>query len=636
MQQSTQTHQQLLAQIGALKAQNESLNDQLECSFDTAHELRIEAFHNQIIGTLINERFHLSQTKQDCEIKQTRFLQTFSNLCDTKNISIYQLDSDSGNFCLESYYSRDGHRPQKQFVCADAPVYISNQLSSYCNFIIAPMRYASGMDDLHWYYEKTAKRAMLLSNHRDENALEMFDSLTAKVLRTALQLYEDIQVKQDYEDQLIHQASIDPMTQLPNRNLAFDRLGQAMRNRANEQKIVFAMVLDIAHFRDINEAFGHDSGDKILGILAHRVRNAVRESDTVARLSGDEFLIILENANKAKAAEVVASNVIKAISEPLNFQGRELLVASNIGISAYPGDGDDASVLIQNADAAMYQARKLGLNQFQFYTQAMNEEVAHRLAIETGLQKALQNNELTLNYQPLVEISSGCTVTVEALLRWHSPELGQVSPEDFISIAEEDGFIIPIGYWVIEEVCRQINLWKKEGIYKLTVAINLSVRQLQEPDFVDRLMDILKANNIASNKIELEITEGILISDVRGADNVLTVLHALGFKLSLDDFGTGYSALSYLNNYHFDYLKIDRSFITNLIKNDKDKALIDAIVAMAHKLNLKVIAEGVENAEELAYLQSQKCDYIQGFFFSRPVSASKITELFFTVELQSA
>ena len=366
-----------------------------------------------------------------------------------------------------------------------------------------------------------------------------------------------------------------------------------------------------------------------MAIIASRIREAVRESDTVARLSSDEFLIILENANKAKAAEVVSKNVLSAISKPLLFQGRELLVSSNIGISAYPSDGNDASVLIQNADAAMYQSKKQGLNQFQFYTQAMNEEVAHRLAIETGLQKALLNNEFTLHYQPLVEISSGCTVTVEALLRWHSATLGSVSPDEFISIAEEDGFIIPIGYWVIEEVCRQLNSWKKEGINNLTVAINVSVRQLQDPKFIDRLMSILKANNVPSSKIEIEITEGIIISDVAGADSVLTLLHALGFKLSLDDFGTGYSALSYLNNYHFDNLKIDRSFITNLVKNDKDKALIDAIVAMAHKLNLKVIAEGVEHEEELAYLQSQKCDYIQGFYFSRPVPATQISRQFF-------
>ncbi len=623
---NTQTLQQ---EIDELKRLNNSLSTELKSSFDTAHELRIEAFHNQIIGTLINERFHLSKGSQDCAIQQSRFLQSFSNLCESKNISIYQLDVKTGYFCLESYYSRDGHRPEKEFVAADAPAYISNLLDSYCNFVIAPMRFAAGMNDIHWYYEKSSHRAILVSHDRQKQDLEMFDNLTAKVLRTALQLYEDIQVKQTYEDKLIHQATIDTTTQLPNRNLAFDRLSQAMLNRSNEKKLVFAMIVDIAHFKDINETFGHDTGDKILAILANRIRQAVRESDTVARLSGDEFLIILENANKTKAAEVVAKNVINAISEPLSFQGRELLVSSNIGIAAYPSDGDDASDLIQNADAAMFQSKKLGLNKFQFYTQAMNEEVAHRLALETGLQKALKQDEFTLNYQPLVEISSGDTLAVEALLRWHSPVLGFVSPEDFIPIAEEDGFIIPIGYWVIEEVCRQLNIWQQDGINNLTVAINISVRQLQDPEFVDNLMNILRTHNISSRKIELEITEGILISDVAGADNVLTVLHALGFKLSLDDFGTGYSALSYLNKYHFDYLKIDRSFITNLIKNEKDKALIDAIVAMAHKLNLKVIAEGVENIEEMEYLQSQNCDYIQGFYFSKPVTGEQITKRFF-------
>ena len=624
-QQDTQQKKDLERQIEALTRLNQSLTEDLKNSYDAAHELRIESFHHEIVSTLINERFHLSKSSLDCATQQTRFLQTFSELCQTVSICVYKFDETSGYFELESFFSREGHRPQRRFVAADAPVYISNLMSSYCNFVIAPMRYASGMNDVHWYYDKPSGTALLVSNCRSKQDLEMFDCLTDKVLRTALQLYEDIQVKQSYEAQLIHQATIDSITGLPNRNLAFDRLGQAMRSRANKDKLVFALFVDIAHFKDINETFGHETGDQLLAIIAKRIRHAVRESDTVARLSGDEFLIILENAAKAKAAEVVAKNVIGSISEPLNFEGRELLIASNVGIAAYPSDGDDPSMLIQNADAAMYEARKMGLNQFQFYTQAMNEEVAHRLAIETGLQKALQNEEFTLNYQPLVEIASGNTVTVEALLRWQSPSLGFVSPEDFIAIAEEDGFIVPIGYWVLEEVCRQLNRWQEEGIDNLTVAVNISVRQLQEPGFVDQLMQILHSHRIATGQIELEITEGILLSDCRGADSVLTTLHSLGFKLSLDDFGTGYSALSYLNNYHFDYLKIDRSFITNLIKNEKDKALIDAIVAMAHKLNLKVIAEGVENKEELAYLESQNCDYIQGFYFSRPVSASQIS-----------
>lgn len=628
--------QALSQQIKDLRKENQKLNNELKNAFKQAHELRIEALHNEIIGSLINERFILSQSNLQCSQLKSRFLQTFSQLCDSKSACIYTLDQDTGYFQLESYYSRDGHRPQEQFVTADAPVYITNTSSSYSNFVIAPMRFACGMDDIHWYYDKSIQRAMLVSHQREKQDLEMFDNLTANILRTSLHLYEDIQVKQDYKDQLIHQATIDSMTGLPNRNLAFDRLGQAMLSRANEDKIVFALFVDITHFKDINEAFGHDVGDHILEQIARRVRDAVRESDTVARLSGDEFLVILENANKAKAAKVVAKNIIAAICAPLAFESRELLIASNVGISAYPGDGEDASELIKNADTAMYQARKMGINQFRFYTQAMNEEVAHRMAIEAGLQTALQHDEFTLHYQPLVDISNGRTVTVEALIRWHSPQLGFVPPDDFIAIAEEDGFIIPIGYWVIEEVCRQLNQWKSQGIGDLTVAINLSVRQLREPDFIERLMAILATHHITTNKIELEITEGIVLSDANEAGSMLTTLHQLGFKLSLDDFGTGYSALSYLNQYHFDYLKIDRSFITNLLKNDKDKALIDAIVAMAHKLNLKVIAEGVENVEELDYLQSQNCDFIQGFYFSRPLPPAQISESFFANTLQSA
>ena len=627
----------LAQQIEDLRRENLRLNAQLQLSAEQAHQLRSEALHNDIVDSLISERFDLSQSSLQCSQLQSRFLQTFSQLCDSKSTSIYNLDPISGYFKLECYYSADGHRPQKEFISADAPLYISNTQDNFCNFIIAPMRFATGTQDIHWYYDKSSQRAMLVAHHHQDTLKDdIFAHLNDKVLRTSLQLYQDILIKQNIKEQLIHQATIDPMTGLPNRNLAFDRLGHAMLSRLTEEKIVFAMFVDIAHFKDINEAFGHDTGDSILEIIAHRIRNAVRDVDTVARLSGDEFLIILENANKAKAAKVVAKNVIEAISAPLHYENRELLIASNIGISAYPGDGDDASVLIKNADAAMYQSRKMGINQFQFYTQAMNEEVAHRMAIEAGLQKAVQNDEFTLHYQPLVDISTGSIVTVEALIRWNSAELGAVPPDSFISIAEEDGFIIPIGYWVIEEACDQLNRWKHEGIDNLTIAINISVRQLHEPSFVERLMNILTARNITTDKIELEITEGILITDAQGADSVLTALHQLGFKLSLDDFGTGYSALSYLNNYHFDNLKIDRSFITNMVNTVKDRALINAIVAMAHQLNLKVIAEGVENIEELNYLQSQNCDYIQGFYFSKPVPAAQISESFFGDTLQSA
>ncbi|MFT5162846.1 MAG: diguanylate cyclase (GGDEF)-like protein [Alteromonadaceae bacterium] len=619
-----------------LREQNQLLSQKLENAIGQAQQLRGEVLHNTIISSLMNERFNLSKGVLQSPQIQTRFLQTLSLQCHSKSVIIYKLDSQTGYFNLENYYSCNGYRPQSQFITADAPVYISNAKASCCNLAIAPMRFASGINDIHWYYDKSSQYALLITHHDDDCSQKVFNQLTSEVLRTALQLYMDIQTKQNYEAQLIHQATIDPMTQLPNRNLAFDRLGQAMLSRANENKIVFALFVDIAHFKDINESLGHNTGDKVLGILARRIRHAVRESDTVARLSGDEFLIILENANKAKAAETVARNVISAISEPLSFEGRELLVASNVGISAYPGDGDDASMLIKNADAAMYQARKMGVNQYQFYTQAMNEEVAQRLAIETGLQKALQKDEFILHYQPLIDLSSGSTGTVEALIRWNSSELGFVPPDSFIAIAEEDGFIIPIGYWVINEVCRQINVWKKQGIVNLTVAINLSVRQLHEPGFTDRLIEILANHNMTTDKIELEITEGILLSQVNGANHILNKLHQLGFKLSLDDFGTGYSALSYLNSFHFDHLKIDRSFITNLVHNEKDKALIDAIVAMAHKLNLKVIAEGVENVEELDYLQSQNCDYIQGFYFSKPIPANQISEQFFAANLQMA
>ena len=474
---------------------------------------------------------------------------------------------------------------------------------------------------LYWCYSATLQRGLLLGFGPSRPP-----ALSQHTLHTLLQLYQDMLLRLQFEKQLQQRALTDPLTQLPNRSVAFDRLQQALHNH-NGNKLTFTLFVDLSRFKDVNEVYGHDKGDLILKEVADRIRHTVRENDTVATLGGDEFLIILENASKPKTAQVVASKVIDAIAQPVTIDQHELILSCNIGIAAYPGDGLTPSELIRNADTAMYNARKQGLNRFQFFTQAMNQEISRRLALEQALHQALRNQEFSLHFQPVVDCQSGAILGCEALLRWHSSKLGKVSPATFIPIAEEDGLIVPIGNWVMERALAQLSLWHQLGFDQLHMAINVSVKQLLHPDFAEQLSAYCQHYRIVPHHVVLEITESTLMSGHQAVISLLEQLRQQGFALSIDDFGTGYSALSYLNRYPFDFLKIDRSFITNLTDSDKDKTLIDAIIAMAHKLDMKVIAEGAETPTTLDYLSRQHCDMVQGYVISQPLPANDFLTL---------
>ncbi len=430
-------------------------------------------------------------------------------------------------------------------------------------------------------------------------------------------------------------AFYDPLTRLANRTLLEDRfhLVQAQARRAGNK---FALLfLDLDNFKSINDTLGHSQGDLLLKEVARRLRSCVRESDTVARLGGDEFIILLSSLGGASKLIIqdlgkVAEKIISEITKPIFLLGQEFHVGASIGIACYPNDGLTLNKLLQASDTAMYQAKKKGRGQYQFYTQSMNLRLKHRLEIERMLHRALQDDQFYLLYQPQFEIASGRIVGAEALIRWQHPEKGQLSPLDFIPVAETNGFIVELGRWVLREACRQKARWNQANLcWNLQhLAINVSLRQLQSIDFVPALEQILEETGVRPNELELEVTESVFI---RRGDKDLSrnfdLLKNQGIRLAMDDFGTGYSSLGRLKHFPIDTLKIDRSFIRDLTIDPNDASITRAIIALGHSLSLKVLAEGVETEEQFVFLRQLGCDWMQGFYAGRPMPPQKLVEL---------
>lgn len=416
------------------------------------------------------------------------------------------------------------------------------------------------------------------------------------------------------------QTTLDNLTGLPNRLLAFDRLQQAMVGHEKDDGHVMVLFLDLARFKDVNDLHGHWLGDQLLSALACRWRAALRPADTLARLASDQFIVILERAAKAKTAEVVAAKLIDCLKAPFRIQGKEITVDAHAGIAMYPEDGNDPSVLIRNAEAAMAQARESDDTRYRFFTPALNESLSRRILVEQALRQALGYNEFQLVYQPQVKLDDNQVVGVEALLRWYNPKLGQVPPDQFIPIAEEDGQILPIGLWVLEEACRQLAAWRELG-FNPVMSVNLSARQLRTHELHTQLQRLLEKYQLPSGQLELELTErAVLDTSHPQVRQSLAVVEELGVGLALDDFGTGYSSLRYLTEHPFNVLKIDKSFVQALPERDREYTLVAALIAIAHKLGMDVVAEGVETAEQLAILQSLQCPVVQGYYFSRPLA----------------
>lgn len=433
--------------------------------------------------------------------------------------------------------------------------------------------------------------------------------------------------EQHKSDELIrHQAYFDSLTLLPNRFLALDRLSQILieADRNNEQAAVF--FLDLDDFKKVNDSLGHETGDKLLIESAHRLQQILRKEDTVGRLGGDEFIILLRGLKNNDNALAVAENLLKTFREPFKVDGKELILTMSIGVAIYPKNGRSASDLLRNADTAMYQAKTLGRNTYSFFTQEMNTVMQRRFEIEDQMRGALERNEFELHFQPKLDVKSATIIGAEALLRWHNPTLGNITPDEFIPIAEHTGLIIPIGEYVIKQALSFLNKWQKNDRKKHTMAVNLSPRQFRNTKLIGFITNILNENDISATSLELEITEGVLMSGQSYIHDALISISELGIKLSMDDFGTGYSSLSYLRQYPFDVLKIDRSFINGITSNKADYDLVKATIAMSHSLDLTVVAEGVETKEQLQLLENLGCDFVQGYFFSRPIPAERLLE----------
>ena len=437
----------------------------------------------------------------------------------------------------------------------------------------------------------------------------------------------DITSRKRSEQAIHHVAQHDVLTGLPNRSLLQDRLGQAVAAAQRTGRAVWVMLIDLDRFKFVNDSMGHKAGDVLLMTVAARLRGALRDADTVARLSGDEFVVLLcEPEEQPLSADIIA-RLMEAVAQPVMLGIKEFFVTCSIGVAAYPLDGTPADSLIEMADIAMYRAKKLGRNTFQFYTPAMNEEASERLRIEGALRSALERNEFVLHYQPQVDLRSGRIVGMEALIRWQHPEMGMVAPDRFIGVAEETGLIVPIGAWVLRTACRQARAWHDGGLGALRVAVNLSARQFGAASLLGELRSVLAQTGLPAACLEIELTESLFMSDVGEAVELLHAMKALGVKLAIDDFGTGYSSLSYLSRFPIDVLKIDRSFVAAIARDSNDGAIVNSIINLAHNLKLAVVAEGVETADQLDYLRRHDCDQMQGYHFSKPLPADQFEAL---------
>ena len=429
------------------------------------------------------------------------------------------------------------------------------------------------------------------------------------------------------EDRMARMAQFDALTDLPNRNLYLDRLGQSLVEAERDKRPVGVLFVDIDRFKNVNDSFGHSTGDLLLVEIAARLQAAVRPGDTVGRLGGDEFAIALAHLAHPEDAAQVAQKIVNAIAAPSELGAHRVYVSASIGIGLFPNDGKEPDTLLRNADIAMYRAKESGRNACQFYLPAMNERALGRMRLESELRGALQRDEFVLHYQPKVSLSTGKISGLEALLRWKPAGRALVSPAEFIPLLEDTGLIVPIGKWVIATVCAQVRRWQSAGLAPPPVAVNLSARQFQQDDVAASIAALLAASGMDPALLEIELTESILMSDAESAVQALQKIKALGVGLSLDDFGTGYSSLAYLRRFPLDALKIDRAFIRDVGTDADDGTIARAIINLAASLRLKVIAEGVETEAQIAFLHTHGCDEMQGFYFSRPLPVDEMARL---------
>jgi diguanylate cyclase (GGDEF)-like protein/PAS domain S-box-containing protein len=440
--------------------------------------------------------------------------------------------------------------------------------------------------------------------------------------------FNDITERRSFEEKLTYLAQYDLLTGLPNRSLLLDRLDQALIRSRRLNGMVGILLIDLDRFKEINDSMGHSAGDAVLKEVARRVRGALRDTDSVARLGGDEFCIVIEGCESRSHVSVAAAKLRRLFDEPvMTAENKEIFIELSIGSSVYPEDGETMEDLLKNADIAMYEAKRDGGHAFRFYSSALRAKTADEINLVSMLRRAVDRNELVLYYQPQIDIATGRPVGVEALVRWEHPEFGLVSPYRFVRLAEETGLIVPIGEWVLKSACAEAKAWQLAGMPELKVSVNLSARQFRDSQLIRKIAGVLAATGLPPRLLELEITESVIMSHTDHTIGVLKRLTELGVRVSVDDFGTGYSSLAYLKRFPVHKLKIDHAFVRDITTDKDDAAIVQAIITLARTLQLRVIAEGVETAEQLKYLASVGCHEYQGFIYSRPLPARDLIEL---------
>jgi diguanylate cyclase (GGDEF)-like protein/PAS domain S-box-containing protein len=475
--------------------------------------------------------------------------------------------------------------------------------------------------DVHYYVPSTHRQGWVSAVYRpyvDDETGE-----TAGVIA----LIRDITERKAAEQQIEYQAYHDALTGLANRRLFQEHLSLALALAQRREKAVAVLFLDIDHFKVVNDSLGHSVGDDLLQEVARRLKNAVREGDTVARVGGDEFTIVLQELSEPQDAAIVAQKVLRTVAAPMDLNGQRLFVTTSIGITLFPSDGDDAETLLKNADAAMYRAKAEGRNTYQMSTRELSRTTQERMTVESGLHLALEAGEFVLMYQPQIDVETTDVVGIEALLRWRHPQRGIIFPDEFIHVAEERGLILSIGEWVLRQACLDVRRFHERGMPHFRVAVNLSARQFRDPSLGSAVDSALRDSGIPASTLELEITETMAMENVHLTMSTLEQFRRAGVNIAIDDFGTGHSSLSYLKRFPIDALKIDRSFVSDLPDSFEDAAIVSSVIQLANGLGMRVVAEGVETSEQLDFLREAGCREVQGFYFSYPAPIEELLTL---------